>query len=77
VLVLHDKLPVLFALALLVAAHAGFVECALTPLPNLRDARHSLERGLNEVTVVSYGNVAALSESECGVDSLRIISWGL
>jgi hypothetical protein len=64
VLVFHDELPVVLALALLVAAHARLVECALPPCADLGDAGHGFERGLDEVAVVADGHVAALGEGE-------------
>jgi hypothetical protein len=67
-LILLDELAVIFALALLVAAHARLVECAFAALSDLGDARHGLERGGDKVAVVAHGDVAALCEGEGRVD---------
>ena len=67
-LILLNQLPVLLTLSLLVATHAGLVEGALSPLPDLGYTAHGLEGGLDEIAVVSHGHVAALSEGEGRVD---------
>jgi hypothetical protein len=67
-LVLLNQLAIVFALALLVAAHARLVKGAFASLPDFGNARHGLERRLDKVAVVAHGYVATLREGEGRVD---------
>jgi hypothetical protein len=67
-LVLLDELPIVLALPLLISTHPRLVERAFPALPDLGHTGHCLESGLDQVAVVSDGDVAALGESEGGVD---------